>query len=317
VAQRLLLLFLLYCVVLFVFYLDKEGLSDAQKPGEPLTVLDLIYFTAVTMSTVGYGDIVPVTPLARSIDLILVTPARMLVWLLFVGTTVQLTYAQFKEDYAMQKLKERLSKHVIICGYGMTGRSVAEELVVMGFKLEDIVIVDTDESECQSAADDGFIAVRGDATREVVLERADIRDANHIIVSTARDDTNVLICLTAKNMNENIRIAAAVNAPENLKLMRSSGALTTVMPSMAGGHILAASTRYSGLVETLEDLLTRGGDMRLVQRTVTEKTAGTAVSDLEGAIVIAVERAGRKLTIEQVKSGVLEEGDAVVCLEYS
>ena len=315
VIKRLALLLCLYLVVLGFFWWDRDGLRDSTKPpGEPVTTLDLIYFTAVTMSTVGYGDIVPVTPLARTIDLLLVTPARMLVWLLFVGTTVQLTYAQFKEEYAMQKLKDRLKAHTIICGYGMTGRSAAEELVLMGSKRDEIVIVDIDESECQTAADDGFVAIKGDATREAVLENADIRDASHIIVTTNRDDTNVLICLTAKNMNPEIRIAAGVDQTENLKLMKSSGAATTVMPSMAGGHILAASTQYGDLVAVLEDLLTMGGSLRMLQRTVTKKEVGKRADELKDVIVVGIERDGRKLSISDVKRAELIEGDVMVCM---
>ena len=315
VCKRFAILLSLYLVVLGFFWWDKEGLRDSTKAaGEQISTLDLIYFTAVTMSTVGYGDIVPVTWQARMIDLLLVTPARMLVWLLFVGTTVQLTFAQFKEDYAMQKLKGRLDGHTIVCGYGMTGRSAAEELVLMGSKRDDIVIVDKDEHECQTAADDGFVAINGDATREAVLESADIRDAKHIIVTTSRDDTNILICLTARNMNKDIRIAAGVDQRENLKIVKSSGAATTVIPSMAGGHILAASTQYKDLVSVLEDLLTMGGRMRLFQREVSDDEIGMETQELDRVIVVGIERKGKKLSLEEVKGASFQRGDMLVCL---
>ena len=315
ILQRLAMLMCLYLLVLGFFLWDKEGLRDSTKaPGEHITTLDLVYFTAITMSTVGYGDIVPVTPLARTIDLLLVTPVRMLVWLLFVGTTVQLTYSRFKEDYAMQKLKDKLKNHTIVCGYGMTGRAAAEELVLMGGSRDDVVVVDIDAEVCQRASDDGFVAIKGDAAREAVLENSHIRNAAHIIVSTSRDDTNVLICLTARNMNETIIIAAAVNQTENLKVMKSSGAATTVIPSMAGGHILAASTRFNDQVGLLEDLLTTGGRIRLQQETAGKSLEGKDLSMLEDRVVIGIDRNGDRMSIKDMKKTKIEIGDVIISI---
>jgi len=316
VFNRLAILLALYLLVLAFFLWDKEGLRDSTKaPGQHITTLDLVYFTAITMSTVGYGDIVPVTPLARTIDILLVTPIRVIVWLLFVGTTVQFTYSRFREDYALQKLKETLRNHTIVCGYGMTGRAAAEELVQMGGSRDNIIVVDDDADVCQQASDDGFNAIKGDGTREAILEIADIKDASNILVSTNRDDTNILICLTAKNLNQKITIAAAVNQTENLKLMKSSGASTTVVPSMAGGHILAASTRFDDQVSLLEDLLTTGGKIKLMQETVGEKLKGKLVADVEDCIVIGLDRSGKRISINEMKKTILEPGDVLISIK--
>lgn len=315
IVRRLLLLVGLYLFIFAVFLWDRDGLRDSTKPpGEQVGILDLLYFTAVTVTTVGYGDIVPVSPLARGIDIVLVTPARMIAWLLFVGTTVELTFTRFKEDYAMSKLKGRLSRHVILCGYGMTGRAVAHELAALGTDSAQIVIIDPDEGECQAASDEGFTALRGDATREAVLEMADIRDAAHVIAATGRDDTNVLVCLTARSMNPKARIAASVSQEENLKLLRASGAVTTVMPSAAGGRILAASTRNDAIADLLEDLLTTGGSVRLARREASKTEVGTPAAAIGDGIVIGLERGGRRLSVRELRGATVEAGDVLVLL---
>ena len=132
---------LLVASVFLVFLVDREGLRD-QIDGH-VSVLDVFYFTMVTITTVGYGDIVPVSDPARFIDAFFVTPVRIFVWLIFLGTAYQLVLQRFIEEWRMMRLQRELMDHVIICGYGHSGSIAASELVTRGWDHEEIVIIDS------------------------------------------------------------------------------------------------------------------------------------------------------------------------------
>lgn len=320
ILRRLAFLLLLYLTVFTVLWLDKDGLKDATKfdaSGKRIaeqTALDMLYFAAVSMSTTGYGDIVPVTPLARAIDIVLVTPARLLVWIIFWGTTFQITARTFMEEYQMRRLKKRLKDHTILCGYGHTGRSMGREWARLGGQPGDLVIVDSDPVVAQEAANDGHVALHGDATREAMLETANVAEARYLVAATARDDTNILICLTAANLNPTLHIVARANEDENAKLMRSSGARTVVTPATAGGNLMALATHDVGLVSLLEDIMTSGGRLQLGERLVEPGDIGQNPKKLPGVVVVGVERGGRLLPIAELDAEVLRRGDKVITL---
>src|SRR5262245_56482818 len=113
-AFRSAIMVLLYLLVIVVFWLDRDGLRDNMDGN--ITFTDVVYFTMVSVTTVGYGDIVPVTTAARIIDSLLVTPIRLFIWLIFIGTAYQLVLQRLIEDFRMRRLQSRLHDHVIICG---------------------------------------------------------------------------------------------------------------------------------------------------------------------------------------------------------
>jgi voltage-gated potassium channel len=123
-----------------------------------------------------------------------------------------------------------LQGHVVLIGYGHSGRCAAAELVARGIDKQHILIVDLDQRRLEDAAEHGYIGLLGDATREETLSQTMLDQAQALLVCTDRDDTNVLITLTARNLSANVRIVARVEEAENDKLLRQSGANSTVLP---------------------------------------------------------------------------------------
>ena len=105
---------LLVAAVFAVFVLDRDGLQD--NIDGHVSLIDVFYFTMVTITTVGYGDIVPVSDRARLIDAFFVTPVRIFVWLLFLGTAYQLIIQRLIEEWRVMRLQRELQEHVILCG---------------------------------------------------------------------------------------------------------------------------------------------------------------------------------------------------------
>ncbi|NOR48941.1 MAG: hypothetical protein GQ533_13015, partial [Methanosarcinaceae archaeon] len=158
VAIRLALVMTFILILTFTLwflenYFDPGGMLDHNDPTGVFSFIDAIYFTMVTITTVGYGDIVPVSPLARMFDALFITPGRMFVWLIFIGTAYQFVYQQYREEWELKKLHKKLNNHIIICGYGMTGQAVVDELLNKKYDIEQLVVIDNNEEFIRYAAD--------------------------------------------------------------------------------------------------------------------------------------------------------------------
>jgi voltage-gated potassium channel len=216
---RLALVLALLSLVILILWLDRTGLRD-QVDGE-MSFGDVVYFSLITITTVGYGDIVPVTPRARLIDALIVTPLRVFVWLLFLGTAYQLVLRRYMEAYRMVKLQARLDEHVVVCGFGYTGLSTVKELLAKGVAPERVLVIDPQEDRVRAAVEMGVVAFQGDATQESILKDAVLDKAKALIIASGRDDTNALILLTARHLHPTLRIIVSAQEEENVKLFRS------------------------------------------------------------------------------------------------
>lgn len=296
---RALLILVMYAVVITAFWLDREGLRDHLD--DHVSFVDVMYFSAVTMTTVGYGDIVPVTARARIIDSVLVTPMRLLAWLVFIGTAYQLVLQRLIEDFRMRRMQAKLAGHVIVCGFGHSGACAANELVVRGLDRKQILIVDLDREVLEVAAEQGFIGILGNATHEETLQEAMLGSARALFVCTNRDDTNVLVVLTARSLAPTVRIIARVEEAENEKLLRQSGADATILPSRVGGILMAGSLETTVLANYVMDLISASGRIVLVEREAREEEIGQMPGDLD-VLAVAVVRNGRELQISEADS---------------
>ena len=202
---RLVIVLFLFGLLIGILWVDREGLRDYSDGHMSLT--DVVYFTMVTVTTVGYGDIVPVTPRARLIDALVVTPVRIFIWVIFLGTAYQLALRQFTEVFRMAKLQSNLDQHVVVCGFGHTGYSAVKELLAKGTDPEHIVVIDPNDERVRTAVELGVVALKGDATQEGLLQHgAFLSGSKAVIISSGRDDTNALILLTVRNLNAQCRV---------------------------------------------------------------------------------------------------------------
>ena len=303
------ILFLIFLVLLF----DRQGLRD-NADGD-VSTLDVLYFTMVTITTVGYGDIVPVTPSARLIDALFLTPARFFIWFIFLGTAYQLAVRRYVEEFRMATLQSQLTDHVIVCGLGHTGLSAVKELLAKGRDPRQILVVELSEDRVKRAVQEGVVAMRGDATKEAVLKDAVLDKARALIASTGRDDSNALILLTARHLNASLRIIVSAKEQENIKLFRQGGANAIVAPASFGGSLLAGAVDQGHWVEYFEDLLTSGGRVNLVERVVGPEEAGKRPADLFPEVLLRVHREGTVISLWEFREeGRLKENDTILLL---
>jgi voltage-gated potassium channel len=310
---RMGLVLALIAVVVGLLWFERAGLKD--NLDDHLSLTDVLYFAMVTITTVGYGDIVPVTPRARLLDAVVVSPIRVIIWFLFLGTAYQLVVRQYMEGYRMAKVQATLDAHIIVCGLGYTGWSAAKELLAKGTEPRQVVAIDPNEDRVRIALELGLVAFHGDATQETMLKDAVIQRARALIISAGRDDTNALILLTARHLHPTLEIIVSAKEEENVKLFRQGGATAIVSPSTFGGYILADAVGHPHLVDYVQDLLTAGGRVNLIERKVQPHEVGRPATTLKPDILLRVYRQGAILSYWDFHEGhTLQAGDTLVLL---
>lgn len=289
-SRRMLMAFSVLALTVLIVYLDREGYRDTADG--TVDFADAIYYTTVTLSTTGYGDIAPFTTQARLVNAFVITPLRVAFLVLLIGTTIEVLASQGREMFRVARWRKNMEDHVVVIGYGTKGRSAVETLLNNGVKKESIIIVDPTQSALQDAHEDGIAVVTGDATRREVLRRAGVQRARQVIITTNRDDSTVLCALNVRQLNPDTYVVAAVREQNNVPLVRQSGADSVITSSDAVGRLLGLSSLSPTLGSVMEDLLTYGEGLEVAERELLVPEVGKQPQQLPDQ-VIAVVRDGQ------------------------
>ena len=314
VVRRMLLAAAVLTATVVVVYLDRGGYHDTSDGS--VNLLDALYYATVTLSTTGYGDIAPVSESARLINILVITPLRVLFLIILVGTTLEVLTERTREQLRVAKWRHAVHEHTVIVGYGTKGRSAVRALLADGTDRGQIVVIDPDSGQVANANAAGIAAIHGDATTREVLELAEVATAARVLVAAHRDDTAVLVTLTVRQLNQHAPIIVAVRESENVPLLEQSGATSVVVSSEAAGRLLGLAAVSPAAGAVFEDLLIPHADLELIERDVTAAEAGrpsSAASDL----VVAVLRGGQMHRFGTQEAGHLESGDRVVVVRHS
>jgi voltage-gated potassium channel len=310
ISTRLFAAIALVLGIVLVVYFDRDGYRDVNEDG--LTLLDCFYYAVVSLSTTGYGDITPISEGARLINVIVITPARVLFLIILVGTTLEVLTEQYRTNARLTRWRKLLKDHVIVCGYGTKGRSAVAALRENGFDGRRIVVVESDRAAVRQATADGLVALEGSATRSSILAEAHIKDAKAVIIATDTDEANVLVTLTARQMTAGkVRIIAAARESENAPLLKQSGAHQVIVSSATAGRLLGLSTSAPPLIDVVEDLLTPGHGMALALRSADRAEVGKSPRKMR-ELVIALVRHGRVMSLASPECSAIETGDMLV-----
>ncbi|MGE5719452.1 MAG: potassium channel family protein [Nocardioidaceae bacterium] len=289
-GRRLLMAFGILAATVLIVYLDRGGYNDAADG--KVDFLDAMYYTTVTLSTTGYGDISPYSTQARMVNTFVITPLRVAFLVLLIGTTIEVLASQGREMFRAARFRRHMDEHVVVIGYGTKGRSAVDTLINNGVPRESIVIVDPSQGALGDAHADGLAVVTGDATRREVLRRAGVQRAQQVIITTNRDDSTVLCTLNVRQLNPDTYVVAAVREQNNVQLVRQSGANSVITSSDAVGRLLGLSTLSPNLGSVMEDLLTYGQGLEVAERDLLVPEVGKQPQQLPDQ-VIAVIRDGQ------------------------
>ncbi|WP_109508802.1 potassium channel family protein [Nocardioides speluncae] len=291
-GRRLLAALAILVGTVLLVYFDRSGYRDGNDPLHDYRVdlLDSIYYTTVTLSTTGYGDIAPVSERARMVNAFVITPFRIGFLVLLIGTTLEVLASRGREMFRIAQWRKKMSSqdHVVVIGYGTKGRAAVETLVSNGWQRSSIVVVDPDATALEEAHTDELAVIVGDATRREVLRRAGAARASQVIITTDRDDSNVLATLTVRQLNPDAWIVVSAREQENVELMRQSGASSVVTSSDAVGRLLGLSTVSPALGEVMEDLLTYGVGLEVAERDLLVNEVGKQPQSLPDQVIAVI-----------------------------
>ncbi|MEU9474405.1 potassium channel family protein [Streptomyces sp. NPDC048191] len=311
VVKRLLMALLVLVATAMVVYADRDGYHD--DAGGSVGLLDAFYYATVTLSTTGYGDITPVSDGARITNIFVITPLRVLFLIILVGTTLEVLTERTREEWRLNRWRSALRDHTVVIGFGTKGRSAIQTVCATGLKKEQVIVVDPSAKAVDAATAEGYAGVVGDATRSDVLKRAEAHKARQIIVAPQRDDTAVLVTLTARQLNRGAKIVAAVREEENAPLLKQSGADAVITSASAAGRLLGLSVLSPAAGMVMEDLIQQGSGLDLVERPVVRGEVGKRTRETED-LVISVVRGHRVLGYDDPAVGTLQLTDRLITI---
>lgn len=300
----------LLAIAIGVHWLDRDGLRD-NYDGK-ISFVDVVYFTFISITTTGYGDIAPVTERARLFDALIVTPIRVFVVLLFIGTTYDFVLKRTWEKWRMARIQRELTGHIVVAGFGQTGSEAVDELIARGRDAATIVVVDGSAERLAVAEALGCAIMVGDATRDRTLIDLRIADACSLIVAAGRDDTSILITLTARHLAPNLPISTIVKAEDNEVPARAAGATTVINPVSFAGLLLASSCSGSHVADYMMDLASFDGRVQLAERAARAEEIGQPLSSIRTGLGVRIYRGGRPFGFFDDEAAAIQSGDVIV-----
>ena len=283
---------------------------------EHWTALDAVFMTVITITTVGYEEVHPLDAhgQAFAISLIVFGVAG---FLYTFGVLVEVLGSGRWQSYRRyRRMQDRLAKlgdHVIVCGYGRTGKQVVEELEQ---GRHPYVVVEMNPHPLAEVERDRRLHVEGDAANDEVLARAGIERARALVSAVDSDERNVYIVLTARSINPGLFIVARSSYPDSLAKLRRAGADRVVSPYTLSGNRMAALALQPAVVDTIDIVLAEGGRMAIEELVVPEGAGALTAGTLRrsGAVLLAVRSPQGALSVAPEDGHQLSAGDLIVAM---
>lgn len=265
---------------------------------EGFTPLEALWLTVSSLTTVGYGDIVPSTTAGRLFTLLLIAGGvGIFTYALgvIIGIVVEGHLTNVLGRKRMEKRIGTLKNHIIICGAGRVGEQIIQRLQK---EKTPFVVVDLDEQKLKELALQKAHVIQGNATEDNTLDRAGIKAAKGVVTSLPDDSENVFVALTARGMNPSIKIVARANQDSSIPKLKRAGADKVISPAVIGGRRMAISILKPASVDFVDTLMHDSGlEFEIEEISVSSSSVlvhkqlkDSRIKQESGAMVVAIKR---------------------------
>lgn len=283
---------------------------------------DAVYMAVMTMTTVGYMELHPLSPAGRAFNIFYILASVSLL-LISVGVMTQAAIeSQFGNLIGRRRAKKMIEKaanHYIVCGFGRVGRGAAAELKSGG---NEIVVIDRREDRVEWALKSGHLALLGDSTRDETLREAGVERAKGMVTALATDAENLFAVISAKALNPRLRVAARAAEDDAERKMRQVGADEVLAPYRMTGVRLAQALLKPHVFQFLDFATSSlGMEVYMEQLSVSEKSdlAGKTLAEVNvrrelKVIVLAIRRAGGQMVFNPGADARIEPDDSLIVM---
>jgi voltage-gated potassium channel len=283
-------------------------------------LLDSVYMTVITLSTVGFGELRPLSPLGKAFTgLLIVSGVGTLAYAATMTTEALLERRLVLHKRRSRMEIKRMARHVIICGYGRMGETVCAQLTARSVPL---VVIDRESSAVERLEELGIPRICGDATDDDVLQQAGIERALALAAALPHDADNLFLTISARSLNRKLTIVTRASNEKNEKKMLAGGASRVLNPFHNGGRLMARQLLHPSVTEFIDVITSETEEAALsleeVQLQAGSSLAGVMLRDApirkEMDVIVVGVRKADAFVFNPPHDLAPEEGDVLIVL---
>jgi voltage-gated potassium channel len=283
---------------------------------------DSFYMTLITVTTIGYGEMFPLSHAGRVFNSFLILTGTIGVLTSFgvvTQTVIELELNQYFGRRRTKSMIDKLEGHVIVCGYGRVGQGAVDELMRSEIPF---IIIDSNEDRCELAMKEGLLAVCADASLDETLREVGIARARGLIATLGSDADNLFVILSARGLNSVIQLTARIAEESSAEKMRRAGANFVFAPYSSTGHRMAQAIVRPQVAQFLDfSNHSLGLNVVIEQFQVSSRSpwVDRSIGDMDlrqrtGSIILAIRRSGGRMHFNPSTDDRIEIGDVVITI---
>ena len=285
--------------------------------------INSLYMTVITMSTVGFSEVHPLSPEEKVFTIFLILTSITVFGYALSSFTEYIVSGQLFQQLKLKKVQKKIEKlegHTIVCGYGRNGKQAILKLKNYN---QEVVVIERDKDNIAVLDADGIVNVEGDATIDETLIKAGIEKASNLITALPSDADNLFVVLTANQLNKNCRIISRASSDSSFGKLKIAGAANVIMPDKLGGAHMASLVVTPDLLEFVDRLALEGESIANLEEVAINdlpvKYINKTILDLDlrrqtGCTVIGLKTSIGDYIINPESTSIMEKNTSLIVL---